>query len=102
MPGMEGRYMLMPSGLTAATATSNAIKDGEAGLFTLGEGDIGSSSGGVGCPPNGRHEGPPPFGSVIARETLMPIKSQQAKNPRRFDHPNVSTRPPLKMASGGI
>ena len=28
MPGMEGRYMLMPSGLTAAIAMSNAMKDG--------------------------------------------------------------------------
>ena len=28
MAGMEGRYILMPSGLTAETATSNAINEG--------------------------------------------------------------------------
>jgi hypothetical protein len=28
MPGMDGRYILMPSGLTAAIAISNPIKGG--------------------------------------------------------------------------
>jgi hypothetical protein len=32
MPGIEGRYMLIPSGLTAETAMSRAIKPG----FTRG------------------------------------------------------------------
>src|SRR3712207_5641321 len=38
MPGMEGRYILMPSGLTAETATSNAIKVGRTiGCAAAGE-----------------------------------------------------------------
>jgi hypothetical protein len=30
IPGIEGRYMLMPNGLTAETAMSSAIKPGVA------------------------------------------------------------------------